>query len=99
MPAVNVKANTKVPRGSGAVTPGNPHIITFPSHTKIVSIMGQAVGGTIKVRYSLDDSGTIIWAVWAHGDADDSQVWSAAFEGGLYQFEVSGTGNYSYSWD
>lgn len=99
MPAVNIKANTRIARGSGAVTPGNPHVITFPDHTKIVSIMAQASGGTIKVRYSLDDQGVVLWSDWAHGDADASQVWAAAFEGGLYRFEVSGTGDYSYSWD
>ena len=87
-------------RGSGVVTPDSPHRIKFQTRARIISFMAQASAGqTIKIRYTLDDSGVVLWYDWVHGIADDSQVWATAFEGGLYMFEVSGTGNYSYSWD
>lgn len=101
MPTVYLRAEQKNARDSGTVTTGNEHIITFPSGTKIVSFMTQAsAGNTMKVRYTMDgDAATVLWADWSHGDADDTQVWNAAFQGGLHQFEVSGDGNYSYAWD
>ena len=87
-------------RGSGTVVTGSPHHIKFPTNTKVVSFMAQAdAGQTVKLRYTLDDSATILWADWTYGDADDSQVWAAVFDGGFYMIEISGTGKYSYSWD
>jgi hypothetical protein len=101
MPTVTLKADKTKARGSGAVTSGNTHIIEFPSQTKIVGFMAKAsTGNTMKIRYTIDgDSVPILWVDWSHGDADDTRVYEAAFQGGLHQFEISGDGNYSYAWD
>ena len=99
MPAVNIRLKSTEARGSGVVTTGNEHILTFPSQAKIASFTAEAIGGTIKVSYALDDSGPILWAEWSHGDAAAGQVWSASFQGGLHLFKIEGDGNYSFAWD
>jgi hypothetical protein len=101
MPTVNLNAGS-TGKGSGTVSgAGNEHVIDFPRKTKVVSIAVQASGGnTMKVRYTFDlDASSVLWSEWSYGDANDTQVWSATFDGGFDAFEISGDGDYSYSWD
>jgi hypothetical protein len=97
----NIEA-TKFGRGSGSVTTGGgAEIITFPRGVKIVSVAVKATAAaTMNVRYTFDgEAGTVLWSEWDHGSSDDSRVWDAVFDGGFHQIEISGDGDYSYSWD
>ena len=96
-----IKASVQLQRGSGEVASGSPIIIEFPKQTDLVTIAVKAsTGNSIKVEFILDASAAVpLWIEWSHGDTDDSQVWSNAFEGGIHQFKITGDGNYSYAWD
>jgi hypothetical protein len=98
---MNINANINTQLGSGVVVSGVPHVITFPIQTKIVSFAVKPSSGNImNIKYNLDENADVIlWIEWTYGEVNDTQVWSAAFNGGFRQFEVSGDGNYSYSWD
>jgi hypothetical protein len=97
----NIKASTATQKGSGVVSAGDPHIITFPQQSRLISFAAQASGGnTILIEYTLDgDSATPLWIEWSFGAANDSQVWSAAFNATLHQVRITGDGVYSYAWD
>lgn len=96
-----IKSSIATQRGSGIVASGDPVIIKLPTQTRIFSIAAQATSSnTIKVEFCLDYEGQYpLWITWSHGEADDSQVWSSAFEGGVTAIRITGDGQYNYSWD